>query len=183
VAVQFYTGDGKGKTTAAFGLALRAAGHGQRAFVAQFMKGRPYGEIRAVSALSEIEVAQFGWDACIRREEVGEFHIRRTREGLAACGRKAATGRYAILVLDEILVAQWFGLVGLEEVAEGVFDLPVRRGDPAGIGGLVDRVNTPDYAAGVGMILYGYNQWKNKGFTREKKRGFWAKMKDWLKEA
>jgi len=118
VAVQFYTGDGKGKTTAAFGLALRAAGHGQRAFVAQFMKGRPYGEIRAVSALSEIEVAQFGWDACIRREEVGEFHIRRTREGLAACGRKAATGRYAILVLDEILVAQWFGLVGLEEVAD-----------------------------------------------------------------
>jgi cell division protein FtsA len=74
-------------------------------------------------------------------------------------------------------------LEGLEEVAEGVFDLPVRRGDPAGIGGLVDRVNTPDYAAGVGLILYGYNQWKNKGFTREKKRGFWAKMKDWLKEA
>ncbi len=74
-------------------------------------------------------------------------------------------------------------LEGLEEVAEGVFDLPVRRGDPAGIGGLVDRVNTPDYATGVGLILYGYNQWKNSGFTREKKQGFWAKMKDWLKEA
>lgn len=74
-------------------------------------------------------------------------------------------------------------LEGLEEVAEGVFDLPVRRGDPAGIGGLVDRVNTPDYATGVGLILYGYNQWKNRGFTREKKQGFWAKMKDWLKEA
>jgi len=74
-------------------------------------------------------------------------------------------------------------LEGLEEVAEGVFDLPVRRGDPAGIGGLVDRVNTPDYATAVGLILYGYHQWKNRGFTREKKRGFWAKVKDWLKEA
>jgi cell division protein FtsA len=74
-------------------------------------------------------------------------------------------------------------LEGLEEVAEGVFDLPVRRGDPAGIGGLVDRVNTPDYATGVGLLLYGYNQWKNRGFSREKKQGFWAKLKDWLKEA
>ncbi|MFO7867076.1 MAG: cell division protein FtsA [Candidatus Aminicenantes bacterium] len=74
-------------------------------------------------------------------------------------------------------------LEGLEEVAEGVFDLPVRRGDPAGIGGLVDRVNTPDYATAVGLILYGYNQWKKRGFTREKKQGFWGKLKNWLKEA
>lgn len=74
-------------------------------------------------------------------------------------------------------------LEGLEEVAEGVFDLPVRRGDPAGIRGLVDRVNTPDYAAGIGLILYGYNQWKNRGFSREKKQGLLAKLKDWLKEA
>jgi len=74
-------------------------------------------------------------------------------------------------------------LDGLEEVAEGVFDLPVRRGDPTGIGGLADRVNTPDCATSVGLILYGFSQWKEKGISKDKKKGFFAKFKDWLKEA
>ncbi len=73
-------------------------------------------------------------------------------------------------------------LEGLEEVGESVFDLPVRRGDPAGIGGLVDRVNTPDYATAVGLILYGFNQWKGKGSSKNNKKTFLSKMKDWLKE-
>jgi cell division protein FtsA len=73
-------------------------------------------------------------------------------------------------------------LDGLEDVAESVFDLPVRRGDPAGIGGLVDRVNTPDYATAVGLILYGFSQWKSQGISKDKKKTFWSKMKDWLKE-
>jgi cell division protein FtsA len=74
-------------------------------------------------------------------------------------------------------------LDGLEEIAEEIFDLPVRRGDPSGIGGLVDRVSTPDYTTSVGLILYGYNQWKEKGISKDRKKGFWAKFKDWLKEA
>jgi cell division protein FtsA len=74
-------------------------------------------------------------------------------------------------------------LDGLEEVAEEIFDLPVRRGEPMGIGGLVDRVSTPDFSTAVGLILYGYNQWKSKGITKERKQGFWVKMKEWLKEA
>jgi len=74
-------------------------------------------------------------------------------------------------------------LEGLEEVAEGVFDLPVRRGDPTGIGGLADRVSTPDYATSVGLILYGFSQWKEKGTSKDRKKGFLAKFKDWLKEA
>lgn len=73
-------------------------------------------------------------------------------------------------------------LDGLEEVAENVFDLPVRRGDPAGIGGLVDRVNTPDYATAVGLILFGFSQWKTHGISKDKKKTFWSKMKEWLKE-
>jgi len=74
-------------------------------------------------------------------------------------------------------------LDGLEEIAEEIFDLPVRRGDPSGVGGLVDRVSTPDYATAVGLILYGYNQWKERGMSKDRKKGFWAKFKDWLKEA
>jgi cell division protein FtsA len=74
-------------------------------------------------------------------------------------------------------------LEGLEEVAEEIFDLPVRRGDPMGIGGLVDRVSTPDYATAVGLILYGFDQWQEHGRSQDKKKGFWAKMRDWLKES
>jgi cell division protein FtsA len=74
-------------------------------------------------------------------------------------------------------------LEGLEEAAEQIFDLPVRRGDPSGIGGLVDRVNTPDYATAVGLILYGYNQWKEKGFSKERQQTLWERIKNWLKEA
>jgi cell division protein FtsA len=74
-------------------------------------------------------------------------------------------------------------LDGLEEVAEEIFDLPVRRGDPSGVGGLVDRVSTPDYATTVGLIQYGYRLYKEKGLPGDRKKGFWSKFKDWLKEA
>jgi len=74
-------------------------------------------------------------------------------------------------------------LEGLEEVAEETFDLPVRRGDPSGVGGLAERVNTPDYSASVGLILYGYNKLKEKALSKDRKRSLWAKLKDWLKEA
>ncbi|MFA4926016.1 MAG: cell division protein FtsA [Candidatus Aminicenantales bacterium] len=73
-------------------------------------------------------------------------------------------------------------LDGLEEVAEEIFDLPVRRGDPNYIGGLIDRVSTPDYATAVGLILYGYNQIQARGFSRDKKKGLWTKIKDWFNE-
>ncbi len=73
-------------------------------------------------------------------------------------------------------------LEGLEEVAEDIFDLPVRRGDPGGVGGLVDRVATPDFATAVGLVLYGYNRGLERGFSRERKKGIWIKFTDWFKE-
>ena len=73
-------------------------------------------------------------------------------------------------------------LEGLEEVAEEIFDLPVRRGDPSGVGGLVDRVSTPDFATSVGLTLYGFHTWQDKGLSRDRKKGGWAKFKDWFKE-
>ncbi len=74
-------------------------------------------------------------------------------------------------------------LDGLEEVAEEIFDLPVRRGDPSGVSGLIDRVSTPDYATAVGLILHGFSQWQDHGLSQDKKQGMWAKMRDWLKES
>jgi cell division protein FtsA len=73
-------------------------------------------------------------------------------------------------------------LDGLEEVAEEIFDLPVRRGDPTGLGGLIDRVSTPDFATVVGLLLYGYQQRQEKGQAKDRKRGLWAAIRDWFKE-
>ncbi|MCX7974257.1 MAG: cell division protein FtsA [Candidatus Aminicenantes bacterium] len=73
-------------------------------------------------------------------------------------------------------------LEGIEEIAEEIFDLPVRRGEPTNVGGLVDRVSTPDFATSVGLILYGFNKWRERGITRERKKGLLAKLFDWLKE-
>ncbi len=73
-------------------------------------------------------------------------------------------------------------LDGLEEVAEEIFDLPVRRGDPTGVGGLIDRVSTPDFATVVGLLLYGYQQRQEKGQSKDRKRGIWTIFREWIKE-
>ncbi|HNQ81841.1 MAG: cell division protein FtsA [Acidobacteriota bacterium] len=73
-------------------------------------------------------------------------------------------------------------LDGLEVVAEEIFDLPVRRGDPGGVAGLMDRVRTPDFATPVGLLLHGYNMTGPGGLGRDRKRGLWARFKNLFKE-
>ena len=116
--VQVYTGDGKGKTTAALGLALRAAGHGMRTYVGQFMKGQHYGELEALRDHPHITIEQYGDVRCIRREEVTPEHVAQAQRGLerAREAMLALRGQYDIVVLDEVNVAIWFGLLAVEEV-------------------------------------------------------------------
>jgi cell division protein FtsA len=73
-------------------------------------------------------------------------------------------------------------LEGLEDVAEEIFDLPVRRGEPTGVGGLVDRVNTPDFAAAVGLLHYGRALKERGELGKARKRGVWARLRDMFKE-
>jgi len=74
-------------------------------------------------------------------------------------------------------------LEGLEDVAEEIFDLPVRRGDPVGVGGLVDRVMTPDYATAVGLLLYGQGFMRESGSVKDRSRkGLFSRFKDLFKE-
>jgi cell division protein FtsA len=73
-------------------------------------------------------------------------------------------------------------LDGLEEAAEEIFDLPVRRGDPTGVGGLQDRVSTPDFATVVGLLLYGFQKRQEKGQVKDRKKGFFSSIKDWFQE-
>jgi cob(I)alamin adenosyltransferase len=118
--VQVYTGDGKGKTTAAFGLALRAAGNGMGVFIGQFLKKRPSGEIRAAAKLRPlIVVRKFGREGLIFGPEgVTEDDILRGRKGLQTCLRAMLSGRYHLMILDEIHTALHFRILTEAEVHE-----------------------------------------------------------------
>jgi cob(I)alamin adenosyltransferase len=113
--LQVYTGDGKGKTTAAFGLALRAAGHGLKVYVGQFMKAFPYGELRGAAALGGlIEVEQFGSSGCIPwRAEPDAGDVARAAAGIERCVEVMLSGSRAIVVLDEVTTAVHFRLIAL----------------------------------------------------------------------
>ena len=114
--VQLYTGDGKGKTTEALGLALRCAGYGQKVFIGQFMKGQHYGELSALAGNGHIDIEQFGDAGCIRREEVTDLHRQHGERGMARIEEVLASGAYRMVVMDEIAVAVWFGIVELTRV-------------------------------------------------------------------
>ncbi|MFP4664657.1 MAG: cob(I)yrinic acid a,c-diamide adenosyltransferase [Bacteroidales bacterium] len=114
--IQVYTGNGKGKTTAAIGQAVRAAGRGLRVCIIQFMKGQAYGEHSSLKSIEKIDIVQAGTEDCIRKEEVEQKHIDAARQGLKIASAKIKSGDYEIVILDEINVAIWFGLIKLSDV-------------------------------------------------------------------
>ena len=111
--IQVYTGNGKGKTTAALGQALRAAGHGKRTYIGQFLKGQKYGELASINKLKPlITITQFGRDTFIHvSEDPDEKDIQKARDGLKACNEAMLSGKFDIIILDEINVAIHLGLI------------------------------------------------------------------------
>jgi cob(I)alamin adenosyltransferase len=117
--IQLYTGDGKGKTTAALGQALRACGHGWTVLVIQFMKGDiRYGEIVAAESVPGLTVEQYGLPTFVKKGDPGEEDLRLAREGMERAREAVLGNEYDMVVLDEINVAVDYGLVPLEDVLE-----------------------------------------------------------------
>jgi len=117
--VQLYTGDGKGKTTAALGLGLRAWGHGARVLVIQFMKGRiNYGELEATGKLDGFDVEQYGRETFVDREDPAPEDVALAREALARAQRVVAENDYDLVILDEVNVAADYGLVETKEILD-----------------------------------------------------------------
>lgn len=118
--IQVYTGMGKGKTTAALGLALRAAGHGLRSYIGQFIKGQDYGELRALAPLAPlITIEQFGRRGFLHvgRDPDREDYDR-ARFGLEKCREAMLSGEYSLVVLDEVCVALHFRLLAEKDILE-----------------------------------------------------------------
>ena len=114
--IHVYTGDGKGKTTAAFGLALRAAGAGLKVWIAQFVKGQEYSEHSALKRFEDlITIKQFGRSCFIQSAPEPE-DIQHARAGLEEAGKVIASGEYQVVILDEACIAIYFKLFTTEEL-------------------------------------------------------------------
>jgi len=117
--VQVYTGNGKGKTTAALGLSLRAVCAGKKVYFAQFVKGMEYSELDAVKHLPGFSMKQYGSDSFIF-DKPGEEDIRLGKAGLKECADILSSGGYDVVVLDEINIALYYRLFTAEKVIEAL---------------------------------------------------------------
>jgi len=116
--IQVYTGNGKGKTTAALGQALRAAGSGLKTFIVQFMKDYPYGEVESIQSANHlIRLEQHGNDTfVIQKRPPGENDIQSAAQGLLHARKAMSSGKYGIVIMDEVCVAIFFGLLKIQDV-------------------------------------------------------------------
>lgn len=115
--VHVYTGNGKGKTTAALGLAIRAVSAGKKVFFGQFIKGMEYSELKIQEYLPNLKIQQFGID-CFIYNDPTERDIQFARAGLQVCKDILAKGEYDVVVLDELTIAIYYKLFTEEEAIE-----------------------------------------------------------------
>jgi cob(I)alamin adenosyltransferase len=123
--VHVFTGDGKGKTSAALGIALRASGHGLRTHITFFMKGEyPYGEQKTLALLPNISMARFGSlefvdPANVKPEEREEARLALENARIAVAG-----GRFDLVILDEVNVAAAWNLIDVGDVIRFIKEKP-----------------------------------------------------------
>ena len=147
--IQVYTGDGKGKTTAALGLAMRAAGHGMKVEIFQFMKGNiEYGELESARILSpNVTIHQMGRETFVSRDNTDPEDIRLARQGLETAREAILQRKADIIILDEINCAMDFGMIDVADVLEILKEKPLEtelvltgRNAPAEIAQAADLV-------------------------------------------
>jgi cob(I)alamin adenosyltransferase len=109
--IMVLTGDGKGKTTAAVGQAIRALGQGYRVYMIHFMKARDYGEFMAMASLPNLTLVRAGRDEFVNRDHPEQIDLDLARAGFAKAKEAVLSGDYDLVVLDEINVAVDYGLI------------------------------------------------------------------------
>lgn len=122
--VHIYTGNGKGKTTAAFGLALRAICAGKKVYIGQFIKGMKYSELDAVKYLPNLVIEQYGRN-CFIKNKPTQQDIDLAQSGLKKITEVIMSGKYDIVILDEINVAIYYKLVETSQVIDIIKNRPV----------------------------------------------------------
>lgn len=117
--IQVYTGTGKGKTTASLGLAMRACGHGLKVYMIQFMKGRiNYGELNCAEKIEGFTIEQFGRPEFVNKEDPAEEDILLAKDALARSEEIIMSGKYDVVILDEVNVAIEWNLIEVGQVID-----------------------------------------------------------------
>jgi cob(I)alamin adenosyltransferase len=118
--IQIYTGNGKGKTTAALGLALRAIGHGMKVLMVQFMKGNVQcGELESAKKLSPyLTIIQVGRETFISNSNPDPKDLQLAQEGFSIAKKAIQNRQYDIVILDEINLAIDYGLIPLDDLLQ-----------------------------------------------------------------
>ena len=122
--VQVYTGDGKGKTTAAIGLAVRAVGAGLKVFLGQFVKGMDYSELKSLERFaSQMKVKQYGRAEFVHNEPK-EADFAAARSGYEEIKGIIKSGQYDLVILDEANIAVYFKLLSVEDLLALIDEKP-----------------------------------------------------------
>jgi len=124
--IQVYTGNCKGKTTAALGLAFRSAGHGLKTYVGQFIKGQRYGELEAAKMMEPyITIEQYGQPGWVHVDNPPkEKDIQMAQKGLRKAKKAMLSGEFDVVVFDEINTAHYLHLVSLEDMLDLIVSKP-----------------------------------------------------------
>ena len=124
--IQIYTGNGKGKTTAAIGQAVRAAGFGLKTYIIQFMKEFPYNELNSLKHLKQwITIEQFCGDEFVYKKELpGKEELAKAKKGLSSAKEKMLSGDFDIIILDEVCVSIYFGLLNTDNILDFIKEKP-----------------------------------------------------------
>jgi len=122
--VHVYTGNGKGKTTSAIGLGIRAAGAGLKVHMLQFMKGRKYSELNTLDDIKNFTYSQHGRDEFVNKDSPEKIDIDMAQEGLKCAKKLIKSNKYDMIILDEINVAVDFKLIALEDVLKLIREKP-----------------------------------------------------------
>lgn len=125
--IQIYTGDGKGKTTASLGLALRALGHGWKVLIIQFTKGdsaTSYGEIASSEFLPNLKVVQFGMDRVCYSHNVCLDDYREAKKGWEFAKNAIESGEYQLIILDEINICTSMNMIKISDVKDALLNKP-----------------------------------------------------------
>jgi len=164
--VQVYTGNGKGKSSAAFGLALRAIGRGLKVYIVQFIKGGfDYGELYLVDKLPNLTLKAFGRGKFVTTKPPEEVDIKLAKEAFQLAKEVVESGEYDIVILDEINVALNLKLISLEKVLELV------RSKPKHVELVLTGRNAPNEIIEVADLVTEMREVKhpyNKGFQARK---------------
>lgn len=114
-----FVGDGEGKTSAAIGHAIRAAGHGEKVAIIQFLKGKTTsGEFKFLSKIQDIDIILSGEASFVLGNTPKEPHLKKAKAGLAAAKEMILSNKYSLIVLDEVLDAHSAGLISIKELSE-----------------------------------------------------------------